>query len=133
MTTVDLSLQTGKLVLVEDDDDVRHSLTLMLRARGYSVEVYRSGVELLSNRTLPEADCLLIDYKMPRLDGLELMTKLRTAGLTAPALMITGFFSNTLKSRAQAAGFTDIIEKPPPGNILLARIIELIVPNSQRV
>ena len=115
-------LESGRIVLVEDDEDVRRSLTLLLRARGFTVEVYRSGVELLSNRVMPQADCFLIDYKMPKIDGLELLSRLRESGVLAPALMITGFFSNTLKARAEAAGYSDVIEKPPAGNVVLERM-----------
>lgn len=112
-------LESGHIILVEDDENVRRSLTLLLRARGFTVEVYRSAVELLTNRTLPKADCYLIDYKMPNMDGLDLIRRLRELGIKAPALMITGFFSNTLKARAEDAGYADVIEKPPVGSALL--------------
>ncbi len=126
MTNEALFLSTGHIVIVEDDEDVRHSTTLMLRARGFTVDVYRSGSELLSNRFLPPADCLLIDYKMPRIDGLELLPRLRAAGLQAPALMITGFFSTTLRKRAQLAGYVDLVEKPAPALVLLEHIAAII-------
>lgn len=119
-------LRTGRIVLVEDDDDVRRSLTLLLRARGFSVDVYQSGMELFSNLTLPEPDCFLIDYKLPRMDGLELLQKIRARGSTSPALLITGYFSNTLESRAKDAGFHSVIEKPPTSSILLAKISAIL-------
>ena len=130
MSSGDASLDSGKIVLVEDDDDVRRSLTLLLRARGFTVEVYRSGVELLSNRRLPDADCYVIDYKMPRIDGLELIAKLRAIGLTIPALLITGFFSNTLKARACEAGYHDVIEKPPLNRALMDAIDRIMAQKS---
>ena len=101
---------------------MRHSLTMLLRARGFSVDVYRSGIELLGNRHMPDADCMLIDYKMPRLDGLELIRRLRQAGSTIPALLITGFFSNTLSNRAKEAGFNGVVEKPSIGDSLISEI-----------
>lgn len=90
------------------------------------MDVFRNGMELLSNRGLPQSDCILIDYKMPGLNGLELMTKLRDAGVVTPALMITGFFSNTLLARAKAAGFSDVIEKPSLEQGLLNKIKMLV-------
>lgn len=122
MTIPTRPLESGHIVLVEDDENVRRSLTLLLRARGFTVEVYRNAMELLTNRSMPRADCYLIDYKMPRMDGLDLIKRLRELGVVAPALMITGFFSNTLKARAEAAGFSDVIEKPPLGDILMERL-----------
>ncbi len=126
MSLAPASLQHGRVLVVEDNDDVRRSLTLLLRARGFSLDAYRSGIELLSNRALPDADCLLIDYKMPRIDGIELITRIRAAGSTVPALMITGYFSNTLKRRACEAGFHDVLEKPAFGGHLAAQIADLI-------
>jgi len=126
MTSSGRSFESKRIVLVEDDPDVRHSLTMLLRARGFTVDVYRSGIELLSNRHLPDADCMLIDYKMPRLDGLELIKRLRQAGSTIPALLITGFFSNTLNTRALEAGFNGIVEKPSIGDSLISEIAEIL-------
>jgi FixJ family two-component response regulator len=126
MTGIMPTLRQSKIIFVEDDTDVRRSITLMLRSRGFSVEAYRSGFELLSNRIVPNADCLLIDYIMPRIDGLDLLRQLRTKGLLAPALLITGFVSTTLNKRAQAAGFADVIEKPPPERLLVEKIQNLL-------
>ena len=126
MTGIMTTLRQSKIIFVEDDTDVRRSITLMLRSRGFSIEAYRSGFELLSNRIVPNADCLLIDYIMPSIDGLDLLRQLRTKGLLAPALLITGFVSTTLNKRAQAAGFADVIEKPPPERLLVEKIQNLL-------
>lgn len=117
---------TGRVVIIEDDENVRRSLTLVLRARGFAVEVYRSGVELLSNRTPIDAHCMIIDYKMPRVDGLALLERLRDAGNATPALMMTGFFSSTLRERALSVGYDDVLEKPMQGPTLLSWITETI-------
>ncbi len=106
------SLQSKHIVVVEDDETVRHSLSLVLRTRGIRVETYRSGAELLSARTLPNPNCFLIDFKMANLDGISLLAKLRDLGLNQPALLITGFVSNTLNQRALEVGYCSIIEKP---------------------
>ena len=117
---------TGRVVVIEDDENVRRSLTMVLRARGFAVEVFRSGVELLSNRTPIDAHCMIIDYKMPRIDGLALLSRLREAGNTTPALMMTGFFSTTLRDRALEAGFAEVLEKPMQGAPLMTWITETI-------
>lgn len=119
-------LSCGTIVVVEDDESVRRSLTLLLRARGFSVDVFRSGIELLASRRLPEADCLVIDYKMPNMNGLDLLRSLRDQGLNTPALMITGYFSNTLSSEAAEAGYDSVFEKPSFGVGLLDRIQSLM-------
>jgi len=100
------------ILLIEDHDEVRQSLTLVLRSNGYSVDAYRNGLELLSTRQSLSAQCALIDYKMPVVDGLELLTRLRARGFSKPALMITGVASTTLKARALAATFSGVLLKP---------------------
>lgn len=116
----------ARIVLVEDNDEVRRSLMLLLRVRGFSVEAYRTGVELLSTEFLPNADCFLIDYKMPSLNGVDLLARLRGGGVTAPAVMLTGFLTTYLTERALGAGFVRIIEKPPENDALLRCICSVI-------
>lgn len=117
-----------RLVLVEDDEDVRKSLTLVLRGRGFSLDVFDSGLHLLASGHMPCADCFLIDYKMPKIDGIALLEKLREYGLRKPALLITGFFSNDLCATARSAGFSDIMEKPTNADKLVKTINKLIAP-----
>lgn len=116
----------AKVVVVEDSDAVRKSLTLLLRTRGYAVEAFSNGMELLSARTLPDADCYLIDFKMPRLNGVDLLRRLRDGGVLAPALMITGDLTLDLRARAMAAGFVNVIEKPPQRLALVDQIASAI-------
>ena len=59
-----------------------------------------------------DGHCLLIDYKMPRIDGIELMQRIRRQRDDTPAIMVTGYYSDSLKHRALLAGFADVLEKP---------------------
>jgi len=117
-----------RLVLVEDDQDVRKSITLMLRGRGFSLDVFESGLQLLATGHLPQADCLLIDYKMPKVDGIELLKRLRGSGLKVPAILITGFYSDALKALAQRAGFSRVLEKPASADRMVEAIESLTGP-----
>lgn len=121
-TIQDIDAELRRVVLVEDDEYVRRSLTMLLRARGLAIDVYRGGVEFLSNRGPHGAHCLLIDFKMPGIDGLTLLERLRYQGDVTPALLLTGFYSNTLKARALEIGFANVLEKPTPPGLLLNQI-----------
>lgn len=112
----------SRLVLIEDDENVRRATKMMLRARGYKVDAYRTGTEFLLNADDHGCDCLLIDYKMPRVDGLEVMRRLRHRKDRTPAIMITGFYSETLRNKALSAGFSDVLEKPALPNSLVEMI-----------
>ena len=111
----------ARLVLVEDDENVRRSMTMLLRARGFKIDAYRSGAEFLMMQGHTDADCLLIDYKMPRLNGLDVMRRLRALNDDTPGIMITGYYSTTLRAQALSAGYNDILEKPArPGSVISA-------------
>lgn len=112
----------SRIILVEDDENVRRSTTMLLRARGFQVDAYRSGAEFLTVRGLHGGDCLLIDYKMPHVDGLEVMRRVRRGNDRTPGIMITGFYSNSLIQHAFQAGFAKVIEKPASPSIMVEAI-----------
>lgn len=116
----------SRLVLVEDDENVRRSTTMLLRARGFQIDAYRNGTEFLMMQGQHGGDCLLIDYKMPRIDGLELMRRTRQQDDQTPGIMVTGFYSETLRNRALIAGYTDILEKPSTPTSLIEMIRETL-------
>lgn len=118
----DFRVRSRRVVLIDDDENVRRSTTMMLRARGLLVDVYHSGAQLLSSRGDHNSECLLIDYKMPTLDGLQIMQRLRENGDQTPGLMVTGYYSETLQARALKVGYAALLEKP----ILPSRLIEEI-------
>ena len=113
-----------RVALVEDDEEVRYSLMMLLRSRGFAVDSYRNGMEILMNQPSLQVDCLLIDYKLPRFDGVDLLEKLRQAGDKTPAILIAGFYSATLRDRAINAGYTDVVEKSSDPKDMLDRLSE---------
>lgn len=102
----------ARLLLVEDDPGVRRSLQLLLRGRGFEVRAYASGLALLADPTALGAVCLVADYRMPEIDGLSILRRLRELGWQGQALLITAFPSALLVDQALAAGYSRVIEKP---------------------
>lgn len=86
-------------------------MTLLLRTKGYTIDAYQSGLEYL-REPRRDANCLLVDYKMPRLNGLDFLRQLRAANDDTPAILITGYYSDTLSQRARLVGFSNTLEKP---------------------
>lgn len=70
--------------------------------------------------------CLLIDYKMPRIDGLELMRRTREINDQTPAIMITGFYSDSLQERALQVGYSSVVEKPSTPAVLEQTIRQML-------
>ena len=108
--------------LVDDDEAIRRSATYMLRTSGYVVKTYASGTELLAEpRPLPSG-CILLDIRMPDMDGLEVQAALKAAGVLLPVIIITGHGDVDLAVRAMNGGAVDFIEKPFEKRVLVDAI-----------
>jgi two-component system response regulator FixJ len=103
--------QTPVLV-VEDDAAVRHSLKFALELEGLDVRLYAGGEDVLADQDLPADGCLVVDYDMPRMNGLELVKRLRGRHVELPAILITANASTDIRERAARAGFRQVLEKP---------------------
>jgi FixJ family two-component response regulator len=113
--------RTHAILLVDDDFGARESLKFMLEVEGYRVRAYASADQLLSEDTLPRVSCLVTDYHMPGMNGLELIDRLRDRRLMIPAILITALPDEDVRRRAAAAEIS-IIEKP----VLGSRLLEVI-------
>ena len=76
------------IYVVDDDYDVRTSLRFLLETEGFDVRTFRSGSALLGSSTRHQADCLVVDYKMAEIDGLELAQRLRRVDVSTPIVMV---------------------------------------------
>ena len=108
--------------LVDDDDAIRRSVGFMLKTSGYHVRTYESGVELLKGAPGLEPGCILLDIRMPGMDGLEVQAALRDKGVTLPVIIMTGHGDVSLAAQAMKAGAVDFIEKPFEKAVLLSAI-----------
>jgi two-component system, LuxR family, response regulator FixJ len=100
------------IYVVDDDYDVLRSLRFLLETEGFEVRTFRSGAALLGSSTRHGADCLVVDYKMAGIDGLELAQRLGGLGVTAPIVLITGYPDENIASKARFAGVRQVLLKP---------------------
>src|SRR4029079_11738647 len=77
------------VVVVDDDTAVRNALKFSLELEGYTVRTYSDALELLDGPQLPPGACLVMDYKLPGLDGLEAIARVRERYAGLPAILIT--------------------------------------------
>lgn len=110
--------------LVDDDDSVRRSVGFMLKTSGYIVKPYASGAELLKEVRRLEPGCILLDIRMPGMDGLEVQEQLKNVGVSLPVIIMTGHGDIPLSVRAMKAGAIDFIEKPFEKALLLSALEE---------
>jgi len=115
----------GKLVhLIDDDASVRRSVAFMLKTTGHRVETYESGDDLLKQAKHLGEGCILLDIRMPGMDGLEVQDALRALGVSLPVVIMTGHGDIGLAVRAMKAGAVDFIEKPFDSELLLSALGE---------
>ena len=108
----------AKHVLVVDDDAaVRKSIEFALELYGFEVTAFSSAQELLIDENIPSQSCLVVDYYLPGMNGLELVAKLRERNKALPAVLITSP-NEYLRNRAAAAGIF-MVDKPMLGVPLL--------------
>lgn len=108
--------------LVDDDEAIRRSASFMLKTSGYQVQAYESGLELLKSAGGLRQGCILLDVRLPGMDGLEVQQALKGKGVALPVIIMTGHGDITLAVRAMKAGAIDFIEKPFEKAVLLSSI-----------
>jgi DNA-binding NtrC family response regulator len=100
----------GRVLVVEDEEKLRRVIELQLRAEGFEVDQAGAAEEAL--RLAPSADVILTDLRLPGMDGLELLARLREQRLTAPVIVMTAFGSIEKAVEAMKAGAENFVPKP---------------------
>jgi two-component system response regulator FixJ len=108
----------SKIAVIDDDAAVRDSLRLLLEIIGYPVETFESAAEFLE-ADLQHFPCLISDYHMPYMTGLELAERLRADGANIPILLMTGSPTPAILARAAEVGIDRVVEKPTSDDDLL--------------
>ena len=108
--------------LVDDEEAIRRSAGFMLKTSGFEVQTYESGVELLKKAGTLTPGCILLDIRMPGMDGLEVQAGLQKKGVTLPVIIMTGHGDVTLAVKAMKGGAIDFIEKPFEKAVLLSAL-----------
>src|ERR1700677_1198935 len=98
--------------VVDDDDAMRDSLDFLLAAAGFSVKVFESASSFLGVLPRVQAGCLITDIRMPGMDGLELLRRVKQERPLLPVIMMTGHGDVPLAVEAMKLGAHDFIEKP---------------------
>ncbi len=116
------------ICIVDDDENVRSSLRALFESAQYRVVDFASALELLSSEYAGQCSCMVVDVRMPEMNGLALQEELIRRGNHTPLIIITGHGDVPLAVRAMKAGALDFIEKPFDEDRMLSaleRAIEL--------
>ena len=98
--------------IIDDNDSVRESLQRLMRSVGFAVNVFASAEEFLNSDRLRHTDCLILDVRLPGMDGLELQRHLAASHSEIPIIFITSYEDDEVRARALNAGAVDYFLKP---------------------
>ena len=98
--------------IVDDDDAVRRSAGFLLRTSGYTVVAHESGTAFLKAAPSAEPGCVLLDVRMPDIDGLEVQRQMTARGIAMPVVVLTGHGDLSVGIAAVKAGAVDYLAKP---------------------
>jgi FixJ family two-component response regulator len=105
---------------VDDDPDVLASLRFLLETEGFAVKTFANGSDLLVSSLPGPSDCLVIDYRMTGMDGLELVRRLRNRDVSSPVVLVTVY--EGVAAKAAATGIRHVVMKPHIEESLVAHV-----------
>lgn len=120
------------IYLVDDDPAVRDSLSVLLEVEGFQVVAFESAETFLAAWTPGRRGGLLLDVRMPGMDGLELLERLHRLDPALPVVVMTGHGDVPLAVRAMKAGALDFVEKPLAQPTLLEAVRALLAHDAER-
>jgi two-component system response regulator FixJ len=127
-----MSIEDAVVYVVDDDEAVRDSLSVLLRSVGYQAQTFESAVEFLESFDADQHGCLVADVRMPGMSGLDLQAALNKDGAELPIIFITGHGDVPMAVDAMKSGALDFIQKPFRDQDLLDRINQALQADSER-
>jgi len=105
--------------VVDDDESIRESLRGLMRSIGFSANIFASAEEFLNSDHLRKTDCLILDVRMPGMNGLELQHQLMVSRREIPVIFITAHGDEEARARALEEGAVAYLFKPFSEDALL--------------
>jgi FixJ family two-component response regulator len=110
------------ICIVDDDGSVVEATVSLVESIGYIAEGFRSAEDFLKSPQLPNADCLILDIRMPSMDGFELQRRLAAAKHRIPIIFVTSYDGDDAKTEAREAGAVAFLCKPFSQDSLLQAV-----------
>lgn len=101
----------AKVLVIDDDRGIRHLLDAFLRRKGYDVVLAENGQRGLELFRQKHPDVIVLDLKMPEMDGLTVLHHVRSLNLNQPVIMFTGAWTSKTEQQVRALGVTEIVKK----------------------
>ena len=124
--------ERGLVHVIDDEDSIRRSLDFLLSNEGYRVLTWAEPDAFLKQVNTCDTGCVLLDVRMPRMDGLTVQQNMHDAGISLPVIVLTGHGDVQMAVRALQAGAADFLEKPVDRESLLSAIANAFAFQSDR-
>jgi len=123
---------TPVVSIVDDDESLRRALSNLLRSVGFRVETFASAEAFLESIHQEETSCLVLDLRMPGMNGLELLRHLSSTGSRIPAVILTAHGDAEARQRSLESGAVAFLSKPLSGKALLDAVRTALDQNGWR-
>ncbi|MBC7840551.1 MAG: response regulator [Nitrospiraceae bacterium] len=101
----------AKILVIDDEEGIRHLLDTLLSRKGYTVVLAGSGRKGLELFRRERPDVVVLDLKMPEMDGVSVLKQIRQINLIQPVIILTGFLTPEAEQQMRALGVTEFVEK----------------------
>jgi len=115
-----------RVLVVDDDPAVLSTYRRLLQRAGFEALTEADPLKVLENGNADDVDLLLLDYRMPGLDGLSLLAELRRRECSAPAILISAYLNEDLVNQARMLGVARMLEKPVDVSALRGHLFDLV-------
>jgi FixJ family two-component response regulator len=120
------------VLIIDDDESVRLALANLFRSMHFSVQVFGSASELMQSKLPEAASCLVLDIRLPGVNGLEFQGELAKADIHIPIIFMTGHGDIPMSVRAMKAGAVDFLTKPFRDQDMLDAVTRALEQDSKR-
>lgn len=117
-----MAVDAPVIALLDDEPEMRKALRRLLTCRGFRVEEYERGEDLLATLDSHSLDYLLLDLHMPGINGFDVLTAFRSRQIAVPVIVITAHDEPGTKERVQALGARAYLKKPVDRDALLSAL-----------
>ena len=114
--------QTNMIFVVDDDQSMQRAFLLLLQSAGFDAKAFSSAEEFLTYSVISDADCIILDLRMPRMNGFEVMEKLISMGIHVPIICVTAFDDAKSREQARELGAAAYFTKPVDDQALIDAI-----------
>ena len=115
-------MTSGLISIVDDDESIRRTTTLLIESFGFRATAFESAESFLKSGQQHNTSCLILDVQMPNMNGLQLQSELAAAGCGIPIIFITAYDDKESRGRAMQAGAVAFLGKPFSDEHLLQTI-----------